>query len=119
MTDRIEVRGIRVVGRHGLLEEERARSQPFEVDVTLECDLTAAGRSDDISDTVNYGTLTETVANIVGCESHLLLERLAQRIADEVSEDPRVTAIVVAVRKLRPPIPVDVASAGVSIRRSR
>ena len=44
--DRIEVRGLRVVGTHGLLPEEQHRGQLFEIDLDITADLTAAGRTD-------------------------------------------------------------------------
>ena len=51
-------------------------------------------------------------------ERHRLLERLATRIADDVlALDDRLTSVTVTVRKLRPPVPVDLASAGVTITR--
>src|SRR4051794_1815372 len=42
VTDRIELRGLRVRGRHGVYDFERAEGQDFLVDVTLELDLAAA-----------------------------------------------------------------------------
>ena len=117
--DRIELRGLRQVGTHGLLPEEQARAQPFEVDLDVELDLAAAGRSDDLGATVDYGALAELAARVVAGERHGLLERLAQRIAEAVLADGRVAAVSVTVRKLRPPVAVDLASAGVHIRRAR
>ena len=53
-------------------------------------------------------------------EPHLLLERVAERIADELlGADDRIEATTVTVRKLRPPIPVDVATTAVTITRRR
>jgi dihydroneopterin aldolase len=61
-----------------------------------------------------------TVAQVVTGERHRLLERLATRIADDVlALDDRVTAVAVTVRKLRPPVPVDLASAAVTLTRTR
>lgn len=117
MSDRIELRGLRVLGTHGVLVEERDRAQPFEVDLFLDVDLRAAGRSDALADTVDYGELAERVASVVSGERHALLERLADRIAESVRLDPRVTSVTVEVRKLRPPVPVDLASAGVRVVR--
>src|SRR5207244_1290766 len=82
-------------------------------------DLSAAGRTDDLADTLDYGAITGAVARIVSGERFALLERLAQRIADEVLLDERVAAVPVAVRKLRPPVPAHLAPAGVRITRSR
>ena len=117
MTDRIEVRGLRVLGTHGVLPEERERSQPFEVDVDVEADLAPAGRSDRLADTLDYGAIAASVVGVVGGERHDLLERVAERIAEVVLTDPRAASVTVAVRKVRPPLPVDVGSVAVRITR--
>jgi len=107
-----------VLGVHGALPEEKDRAQPFEVDVDLAVDLSAAGRTDSLADTVDYGAVAETVDRVVSGERHRLLERLATRIADDVLlVDPRIDFVTVTVRKLRPPVPFDMASAGVTITR--
>jgi dihydroneopterin aldolase len=117
VSDLVELRGLRAMGVHGVLAEEQTRAQPFEVDLDVTVDLSAAGRSDDLSDTVDYGALTELVAKVVEGEHFQLLERLAERIAEVVLDDPRATSVTVAVRKLRPPVPLDLATAGVRITR--
>lgn len=120
--DRIELRGLRAVGVHGVLSEEKQRAQPFEVDLDLELDLRDAGRSDRLDDTVDYGAVTAAVAAEVTGPSSELLEHLAERIARaalEVGGPERVAAVTVTVRKLRPPVPFELASAGVTVRRSR
>jgi dihydroneopterin aldolase len=119
VSDRIELRGLRVVGVHGVLAEEQTRAQPFEVDLSIHTDLVPAGRSDDLADTIDYGAIAERVAGVVSGERCALLERLAERIAQTVLDDGRVRSVEVALRKLRPPVPVDLASAGVTIVRGR
>ena len=114
----IEVLGIRAVGRHGVLAEEQVRAQPFEVDLRIEADLSTAAVTDRLEDTVDYGLVTEAVARTVELESYRLLERLADRIAGICLSLTPVTAVEVTVRKLRPPVPVQVGSVGITIRRS-
>jgi len=118
-TDRIELRGLRALGICGVLPEERERPQPFEVDLALEVDLAPAGRSDDLDDTVDYGTLAEAVVAVVQETRFQLLEALAAAVAECALADARVVAVTVRLRKLRPPVPVDLASSGVRIRRER
>lgn len=101
-----------------MLPEEHSRAQPFEVDLRLDVDISAAAGSDRIEDTVDYGSLTEAVARIVELESYRLLERLADRIAGVCVSPARVRSVEVTVRKLRPPIPVHVASVGVTLQRT-
>ena len=117
--DRLELRGLRVLGTHGALAEEQSRAQPFEIDLDVVADLSIAGRSDALDDTIDYGAVVASVERVVQSEHHQLLERLAQRISEEVLADERVTSVTVAVRKLRPPVPQDVATSGVRITRAR
>ena len=99
----------------------RQRAQPFEVDLDLEVDLRRAGRSDALADTVDYGAVSAAVAAVVGGPHADLLEHLAERIAAAALTcgAPHATAVTVQVRKTRPPVPFELASAGVTIHRRR
>ncbi len=119
MVDLIELRGLRAVGICGALPEERERAQPFEVDLDVEVDLARAGASDELADTVDYGALADVVAAVITGEQPVLLERMAARIAEVVLAADGVEAVTVAVRKLRPPVPVELSTSGVRIRRTR
>lgn len=119
MSDRIELRGLRVLAVCGALPEERERAQPFEVDIDVEVDLGPAGRSDALPDTVDYGAVARAVVGVAEAGRFTLLERLAERIAEEVGADARVESVTVAVHKLRPPVALHLASAGVRITRRR
>lgn len=115
--DRIQLRGLRATGVHGMLPEEQVRAQPFELDIDLELDLSRAGVSDRLEDTVDYAEVTSRALGIVQADSYRLLERLAQAVADAVLETSAAQAVTVALRKLRPAVPGDLRSAGVLLRR--
>ena len=117
MTDRIELRGLRVLGVCGVLPEEQTRPQPLEVDLDVVADLSVPGRSDDLDDTIDYGALCDLVVRIVTEERFQLLERLAERVAEVVLEDDRIDQVVVSARKLRPSVSHDLSTSGVSITR--
>ena len=120
MTDRIEILDMRVTGLHGVLPEEQARAQPFSVDVVAWLDMSAAQESDDLADTVDYGALAHAAAEVVSGRSYKLLETLAGRLASALLvSDSRLDAVEVSIRKLRPPLALDVASTGVRVRRAR
>ena len=109
--DRVELRGLLVSAICGVLPEERDRPQPLEIDLDLWADLSVAGRSDD---------LTDTVEKLCAAGSPQLLEHLAEQIASAVlALDPRITRAGVAVRKLRPPVPQQLATSGVRLVRGR
>ena len=118
--DLIRLRGLRALGVHGVLPEERERAQPFEVDLDLELDLGPAAESDDLADTLDYGAVAQRAVAVVSAESHALVERVASRIADDIlALDPRVISVVVTVWKLRPPVAVALDAAGVRVERRR
>ncbi|MDE0803570.1 MAG: dihydroneopterin aldolase [Acidimicrobiales bacterium] len=118
MTDHIEVRALRILCHVGVGDEERAAAQPLEIDLDLEADLSAAAASDDVADTIDYGEVSLAVAAAVQATEHALLERAAAVAADAaLAVDRRATAVTVSVRKLRPPIPLDVGSTAVRMRR--
>lgn len=119
MTDRIELRGLRVRGNHGVFAHERADGQDFLVDITLWIDLTAAAVSDDLADTYDYGLLAQRAAKIVAGPARDLIETVAAEIADEVMGDARVQAVEVALHKPHAPIPLTFADVAVVARRSR
>lgn len=119
MPDRIELRGLTAHGRHGWYPHERERGQLFRVDVALGVDTRAAAESDDLTDTVDYGSLAERVVGLVAGEPVRLVETLAQRVADLCLEDPRVEDAEVTVHKPEAPMSVPFGDVTVTIRRAR
>jgi dihydroneopterin aldolase len=99
VTDTIEVRGIRVFGRHGANPGEKDVPQAFDVDVWLDIDLHAARQSDALSDTLDYDALYRAIVGIVRDRSYDLLERLGQDVIDTILADPRVTQTTVRIAK--------------------
>jgi 7,8-dihydroneopterin aldolase/epimerase/oxygenase len=118
--DRIELRALRLSALVGVLPHERSELQPVEIDLDVVCDLRPAGETDDLAATVDYGEVCGRVERVVGAGHVALLETLAERIAAAVlAADPAVDEVTVAVRKLRPPVPQQLATSGVRITRSR
>jgi dihydroneopterin aldolase len=117
--DRIQLRGLRAVGTHGVLPEERTRAQPFEIDLDLSVDLTLAAGSDRLADTVDYAAVAALAAAIVsGPTSFELLEAMAAAIAEAtLTVDLRISTVTVHLRKVRPPLPEDIDMVGVRISR--
>ncbi len=118
-TDRLALRGIRGFGHHGLFDFERADGQEFVVDVVLGVDTRAAGDTDDLGETVDYGLLAKGVKATIESDPVNLVETLAQRIADLCLGQPVVRWAEVTVHK--PDAPVDVAldDVAITIYRSR
>ncbi|MGH9106612.1 MAG: dihydroneopterin aldolase, partial [Acidimicrobiales bacterium] len=119
--DRIELRGLRFLGCHGALPWEAGAAQPFEVDLDILADLSQAGLSDELGATVDYGRLCEAVRSVIEGPHVQLLEHLAEQVAERALSvaGARARGAVVVVRKLRPPVPFQLRSAGVRICRWR
>lgn len=118
--DRIELRGLRVRGRHGVFDHEKRDGQEFVVDLVVRADLTAAAASDDLADTLHYGELAELAAGIVAGPPRDLIEAVAGEIADAVlGHDGRVLAVEVTVHKPSAPIPLTFDDVAVVVHRGR
>lgn len=117
--DRIRVSGIRATGRHGVLPHERRDGQEFVVDIDLALDVGPAADTDDLSRTVDYGSLSEEVHGAITSEPVDLIETLAQRIADLVLLHDLVQWAQVTVHKPAAPITVAFEDVAVTIERSR
>jgi dihydroneopterin aldolase len=118
-SDAILLRSFRVMAYCGVLDEEQARRQPFEINAEVFADLRAAGQSDDLNDTINYGVLGEKIAELVEKSRFALLEYFAQQIADLLLGDTKARQVTVEILKLRPPMAQDLAASGVRITRTR
>lgn len=119
MTDRIELRGLKVRGNHGVFAHERADGQDFIVDITLWMDMAVAAASDALADTYDYGLLAQRAAAIVSGPARDLIETVAAEIAEDVMGDTRVQAVEVTVHKPHAPIPLTFTDVAVVVRRSR
>ncbi len=119
MADRIELRGLKVRGRHGVFDHERLNGQDFVVDITVWIDLARAAASDELADTYDYSALAQSAADIVGGTPRNLIETVGADIAEEVIKDERVHAVEVTVHKPQAPIPQGFDDVAVVTRRSR
>lgn len=117
--DRVTLRGIAAHGHHGVFDFERKNGQLFVVDVVCSIDLGPAASSDDLNDTVDYGALSQAVADDIAGPPLNLIEALAARIADTCLARPGVAAVEVTVHKPEAPMPVEVADVSVTLMRSR
>ncbi len=117
--DRITLSGVRGRGFHGVFEHEKRDGQDFVVDVELAVDLGAAGRSDDLVDTVNYGEIGAAVLARIEGEPCDLIERLADVIASDALSHSEVDEVVVTVHKPQAPVGVPFGVVTVRVVRRR
>ncbi|MDG3009307.1 dihydroneopterin aldolase [Rhodococcus sp. D2-41] len=118
-SDRIELRGLRVRGFHGVFDHEKRDGQDFLVDLTVWLDLSVAAASDDLADTLDYGALAQLAAAVIAGPPKDLIEAVAGEIADGVLVDGRAEAVEVTVHKPSAPIPLTFADVAVTAYRTR
>jgi len=118
VSDQIRVTGIKAFGYHGVLPHEATDGQEFTVDLEVSLDLWTASVSDDLNETINYADLAQIAHNNIVGDRVQLIERLAGRIADEISSTyPQITSVSVTVHKPHAPVTVDFENISVTITR--
>ena len=115
--DELTIRGIECFGHHGVLDHERRDGQTFVVDLTLGLDTRPAAESDDLQDTVDYGSLVAQVKSAVESDPVDLIETLARRVSEICLADRRVEWARVTVHKPDAPIDAVFADVALTIRR--
>jgi len=111
----LQLRGLRLLCLCGALPEEQDRRQPYEFDVDVIADVTPALTSDRLDETLDYGAILNRIEQVTATESFQLFERMAARVAEALVIDDRIVEVTVEVRKLRPPVPQDLASSGIRV----
>ncbi len=106
MTQKIEIKGLRVFGHHGVLDHERAEGQYFVIDAKVWIDDERASTTDDISNTASYAEIAQLIASNVNSNPVNLLETLSQRLANEVifAASPWAKKVKITVSKPDAPI---------------
>lgn len=118
LTDTIRIQGLMFNAKHGVREEEKTLTQPFEVDVEISRRVLKATFDDKLEETINYSQVVEIVKDVMYGEQCRLIERLAGRIIERLSsilvEESEVT---VRVRKPRAPIDIPFETVEVELKR--
>ncbi|MHB8073389.1 dihydroneopterin aldolase [Desulfosporosinus fructosivorans] len=116
--DVIHLRGLEFYAYHGALPEEQILGQKFLIDIDLFSDLSQAGSSDRVEDTIHYGEVYHVIKTCVIGERHQLVERLAEDIAQRVLGQFSCTSVRVEVHKPQAPIPGIFGDVSVEIWRT-
>lgn len=118
--DRIIIENLQVHANHGVFPEENALGQRFVISAVLHADLRAAGESDALEDSVDYGAACRLIDEYTRTHTYKLLERLAQGLADALfAAFPALARVQVTVKKPWAPIGLPLDYAAVEIDRSR
>lgn len=117
--DKIYFNGMSFYGYHGVFGAEQELGQRFFVDLELSLDLSKAGESDELQDTVNYADIFTCVQKIVEGERYNLVEALTAQIADRLLAGFPITEVKAKVTKPNPPINGHYESVAIEMVRRR
>ena len=116
--DKILLEGIRLEIRVGTTEEERSKPQLCGLDLVVEADLKAAGRSGDLKHTVDYAAIFRLMEAHCAQNSFALLEQLGQQVCDKIFDQYPVESIKLRIRKLNP-FSSRLGAVGIELKRNR
>lgn len=117
MPDQIQISDLLLRTIIGINEEERNKRQDVLINLTMQVDLRAAGRSDEISDAVNYRTITKEIIDLVENSQFQLVEKMADEVAKICLKDDRVQQTTIKIEK--PGALRFARSVGVTVVRTR
>ena len=109
---------IQCAGHCGVTETERQQPQPILVDLELQCPNGRAARSDNLTDTVDYGKIVQRVISITATSQFCLLESLAEHIKETLFREFPISHLKAWVRKTAPPLENINGSVGVRLSQS-
>jgi 7,8-dihydroneopterin aldolase/epimerase/oxygenase len=112
--DLVSVRDLSVPAVIGVHDREREITQTLVFTVELAADVRSAARRDDLADALDYSAVARTIAAVVRDGRFRLIETAAERVAERLLADHRVTWLRLEVRK---PIPSGGYTAAVTIER--
>jgi FolB domain-containing protein len=97
--DKIFIKDLLIRGVIGISEREREQPQDILVNIEISADITAAGQSDNVDDSVNYRTIAKKVLAHTETIKRYTVEALAEDIAKLCLEDKKVLSVLVRVEK--------------------
>jgi 7,8-dihydroneopterin aldolase/epimerase/oxygenase len=113
--DKILIRNLRLQGIIGTTPEERLAKQTVLLNITLDTDTRPAAAGDDLTATVDYHALILRVQEYVEASSHLLVETLANALAELILTEFQVTRVILRLEK--PDVLPQTEAVGVEIER--
>lgn len=117
--DKIIIKGLKVFAFHGVNPEEKRDGQQFIFDVTLHKNLEKPCSSDCVEDTVSYAKVLKTIVRVASEKSYDLIEKVAQRVAEQILDEFDVVQVDVVLKKPDAPMKADFDYVAVEISRKR
>ncbi len=97
--DKIIIRGLKVDTVIGTLPEERDKTQTLVINLELYLSLQKAGKSDDLSDSVDYSLIESEIIRMSKKSKFFMIERFAEEVADICLKEKLISSVKIDVAK--------------------
>ncbi len=116
--DEIRIRELKIFAHHGVFDFETENGQNFYINAILYTDTQKAGKTDELSDSTNYGEVCQFLHDFLTEHTYKLLEAVVEQAAAELLRRfPLIRGVELELRKPEAPIPLPFESVSVCIRR--
>jgi len=97
--DIVFLHGLKIDTVIGIWDWERKLKQTLVIDLDMGADLSIPGRSDNIEDTLDYKSVTKRIMKLADESAFLLVEKLAETIADILLNEFKIPWVRVRINK--------------------
>lgn len=116
--DKIEIIGLEIFANHGVYPEENVLGQKFVVSAVLYTDTRPAGRTDNLSQSINYGEVSQKITDFVRANTYQLLEAVVENLAEYLLlEFPLLEKVALRIEKPWAPVGLPLKTVAVEIER--
>ena len=120
MTDKINIKNLEIYAKHGVLPEENVLGQKFIISVSLSLNVREAGKTDELSKTIDYGELCQRIKAYIEDKPVRLIETVAEGLAEKLLiENPLINKVWLEIKKPWAPIAAHLETVSVEIERGR
>lgn len=118
--DKVILNRIELLGKIGVLEEEKRTAQRYWISIAIKADLKMAGRTDRLDETIDYGRVFEIAKTLMDGTDCDLIESYAEGLAEKIlSTFLKAESVTIEVLKPDAPIEGSFDSVGIEITRTR
>ena len=118
MKNCIKIKQLEVFAYHGCEEQEKINGQKFYIDANLYTDISVAGNTDDLNETVNYAEVCDFINKFLTKNRFDLIEAAACQCTTELLKTfPKIREVDFTIYKPQAPIPLPFGNVAISINR--
>ena len=116
--DFIKITNLKVFAHHGVFPEETRDGQDFYVNAKLFLDCRKAGKTDNLSDSLNYGEVSHFITDFLQDHTYKLIESVAEQLAEAMLLSmPVLKGVEIELCKPHAPIVLPFENVSVTMKR--